>query len=70
MSHNSVLNASTDFLADGSICLLPLYEGAPAQLPVPPVTKVGLSNCCVLHPVTNVEQELNTAGHFGCWGRQ
>ena len=70
LSHNSITTASTDFLADGRICLLPLYEGVPAQLPVPPIVKVGLSSCCVVHPVTYVVQEPGTAGHFRCWGRQ
>ncbi len=46
IGHNSFFTASNDFLADGSVCLLPLDEGAPAQLPVPPVSKVGPSGCC------------------------
>ena len=61
IGHNNFFAASTDFLAEGSVCLLPLDEGAPAQLPV---SKMGLSGCCVLHPVTNVVQELGTASHL------
>ena len=66
LSHNSIITASDDFLADGRICLLPLYEGVSAQLPVPPIVKVGLSSRCVLHPVTYVVQEPGVAGHFRC----
>ena len=47
---------------------MPAAAYKPAQLPVPPVAKVGLSSCCVLHPVTNVVQEVGTTGHSGCWG--
>ena len=56
--HNSVPSGIADSLAYGSVCLLALDIGPPAQLSVTPVTKVGNSFWCVLQPVLDVQHKL------------